>query len=386
MKNRIEDIEILRGLSVLVIIIHHMHNNLLAWSSPVADRFYSYFAGTGSVDLFFCISGFVITRDIAPRMARCGDRQQFFVTAITFWIRRAWRLLPSAWLCLASVLVLAAFFNESGAFGSFRANFAGVVAAALNVANLHFAAVFNSPPGLGATFHFWTLSLEEQFYLSLPFLLFFTGRAFVWLVAAAIVFQLLSVRPNLYYWVLRTDAMLLGVMIALWSRQASYRLFTPEFLDQSRLLRWAALPALVLSIVFVSSSDLRIVNHQISVIAVLSAILVWIASYDRNFLMKPGAVKRLLVWTGSRSYALYLWHVPVFFTTRELWSRLSPGTTFDSSWTATFVATTAVLLISIAELNFRFIEMPLRERGAAIAGNWYKRRTEEATVTPAQAS
>jgi len=383
MKNRIEDIEILRGISVLIIIVHHANHNLLSWTTPALVRFYSYFCGTGSVDLFFCISGFVIARDIVPRFTNSANRQQFFVSAIAFWMRRAWRLLPSAWLCLTAILLLAAFFNQSGAFGSFRANFAGVMAALLQVANLHFAFTLLHPLGLGATFHFWTLSLEEQFYFVFPFLIFFCGRALPWIVGAVILFQLLSVRPTLYYWAFRTDAMLFGVLLAIWSRTLSWRLFAPEFLASSRLLRTLALAGLVSAFVLVGADDLHVVQHQLSLIAIIVAVLVWIASYDRNFLMATGPLKRVLVWTGSRSYAIYLWHVPAFFITRELWTRLSPaGTVFDSSWTATFIATTAVLLTSIAELNFRLIEMPLRERGAAIASRWHKRQMEVAPSTP----
>lgn len=382
MKNRIEDIEILRGISVLVIIIHHANENLLAWTTPMLQRFYSYFVGSGAVDLFFCISGFVIARDIVPRFSAVPNRQQFFITAIAFWMRRAWRLLPSAWLCLMGILVLAAFFNESGAFGSFRANFAGVTAALLQVANLHFAFTLLHPLGLGATFHFWTLSLEEQFYLALPFLIFFCGRALPWLIGAVILFQLLSTRPTLYYWALRTDAMLLGVLIAIWSRTVSWQLFTPEFLANSRIARTAALLGLTAGFVFVGSNALRIVEHQISIIAILVAGLVWIASYDRDFLMAKGPLKNVLVWTGSRSYAIYLWHVPVFFATREIWTRASPGTAFDSSWTGIFIITATALLISIAEINFRLIEMPLRERGAAISSSWHKRKMAQLAPPP----
>jgi peptidoglycan/LPS O-acetylase OafA/YrhL len=336
MKNRIEDIEILRGISVLIILVHHAHSNLLAWKTPALEHFYSYFCGTGSVDLFFCISGFVIARDIVPRFSSSPNRHHFFITAIAFWMRRAWRLLPSAWICLVSILLMAALFNQSGAFGTFRSNFAGVTAALLQVANLHFAYTLLHPLGLGSTFHFWTLSLEEQFYLALPFLIFFCGRTLPWLAGAVILFQLLSVRPNYYYWILRTDAMLFGVLIAMWSRSPTWQLFTPEFLGRSRLARALALTALVAAFVLVGSNDLRVVEYQASVMAIIVTLLVWIASYDRNYLMASGPFKRVLVWVGSRSYAIYLWHVPVFFATREIWTRLSPvGTGFDSNWTLT---------------------------------------------------
>ena len=130
-----------------------------------------------------------------------------------------------------------------------------------------------------------------------------------------------------------------------------------------------------------------IIDYQVGMMATLSAILVWIASYDRNFLLAPGPLKSLLTWTGTRSYALYLWHIPAFFATREIWFRLAPdGTVFDASWTITFIATAGVLLPAIAELNYRLIEMPLRQRGAAAASGWYQRHIRQTPATSTVAS
>jgi len=372
MNRRIDDIEILRAIAVLWVVLHHSHQKLFAWSMPALDRFHSYFFGWSGVDLFFAISGFVIARDLLPRLHACGDRQQFLRQTIAFWMRRAYRLLPSAWICLAFIVTASALFNASGVFGSVRANIAGAIAAMLQLANLHFANNFGGELGFGATFHFWSLSLEEQFYLALPFLIFFSGRAMPWLAGALIAFQLLSVRPNLYYWTFRTDAMLLGVMIAWWSRSNSYRLFEPVFLLHSKILRIVVLLFLTTAIGFVASDELRIVEYRISLIALLSALLVLIASYDCDYLLAPGMIKRVLMWMGSRSYAIYLWHVPVFFAVREIAFRYTnhTGTVFNESHTLEFALAGAALLALIAEINYRVVEMPLRQRGALAAKRW----------------
>jgi len=384
MKKRIDDIEILRAFAVLWVVLHHAHQNLIVWSTPALERFYAYFGGWSGVDLFFAISGFVIARDLVPRLQASGDQQQFLRQTIGFWIRRAYRLLPSAWLCLTFIVAASMLFNASGAFGSVRANVAGAIAAALQLANLHFAGNFGGPLGFGATFHFWSLSLEEQFYLLLPFVVFFSGRALPWVAGAVIVFQLLSVRPNLYYWTFRTDAMLLGVMIATWSRSSSYRLFEPFFLQHSKLLRAAVLLCLTGAISVVASDQLRIVEYRVSLIALLAALLVLIASYDRDYLLAPGLIKTVLMWVGSRSYAIYLWHVPVFFTVRELAFRYSShtGIAFNESNLLEFVLAGASLLALMAELNYRIIEMPLRQRGAQAAKRWLQ-ETDTADAQPA---
>lgn len=374
---RIGDIELLRGLAVFGILIHHAQGNLLAWTTPAMDRFYAYFNIGHTIDLFFAISGFVIARDLIPKVQEVGkDRVSFFRLAIAFWIRRAYRLLPSAWVCLACIVLLSLLFNQSNAFGSVRANFAGAVAAVLQVANMHFAFNLQSGLGLGATFHFWSLSLEEQFYLALPLMLFFSGRAFPWLAAALVLAQLLSVRPEgaavPYAWVFRTDALFLGVLLAWWSRGEVYRLFDPVFLRDSAWARWFTLLLLFGALVTVGSNALRIIEYRLGIVAVISALIVFVASYDGDYLMAPGLPKRFFMWMGSRSYAVYLWHIPMYAVVRELALRYgqSHAMQFDARHTWLFVAAAAVLILAVSECSFRLVEAPLRRRGVAVAQRW----------------
>jgi peptidoglycan/LPS O-acetylase OafA/YrhL len=98
-------------------------------------------------------------------------------------------------------------------------------------------------------------------------------------------------------------------------------------------------------------------------------LLVWAASYDRAYVMANGIGKRVLAWVGTRSYALYLLHVPVFYLTHTIWESLVPqGTRInEGGYTLHLVATAAVLAIGLSELNYRLVEVPLRRHGAAIA-------------------
>ncbi len=374
---RIGDIELLRGLAVLGILVHHSQGGLLAWSTPALERFHAYFNLGHTLDLFFAISGFVIARDLLPKVQdTAADRVGFFRLAIGFWIRRAFRLLPSAWICLAAIVLLSLLFNQSNAFGSFRSNFAGAIAAMLQVANMHYAINAFSELGMGVTYHFWSLSLEEQFYLALPFMLFFGGRAFAWLAAAIVLAQLLSVRPGgglvLYAWMFRTDALFLGVLLAWWSRGEVYPLFEPVFLRTRAWARWFTLVFLCVALATVGSDALRIVEYRLSIVAVLAALIVFVASWDRDYLMAPGAIKSFFMWLGSRSYSVYLWHLPVFSLVRELAFRYarSQGMVFDASHTWLFVAAAALLLLAVSECNFRLVEAPLRRAGISAAQRW----------------
>lgn len=362
MKKRIDDIEILRAFAVLLVIVEHMQINLFTWGSPVLDPLFRYLGGWTGVDLFFVISGFVIARDLVPRLQSAPDRQDYFGSVIAFWVRRFWRLAPSAWLWLAIILIGVVFFNSSGAWGSLRANFESVLSAMLHVANLHVAAVYGQEfPG--AAFVYWSLSLEEQFYILLPFIVLLSGRWLPHVLAVAVILQLLNLRDNLYTNLLRTDALFLGVLIAIWSRQATYRLFEPRFLN-NRLAAILTFGILLVALATVGSDDLTIVELKVGLVALISATLVLIASFDKDYLFRESWIKPIFLWVGTRSYALYLTHMPSYFLTREIWFRIEPeGTRFNAEYTLPFLATALCIMIISSELNYRFVETPLRKKG-----------------------
>lgn len=364
MSKRIQDIELLRGFAVLFVLIQHANGNLFTWSTPDMARFFTYFAGGFGVDLFFAISGFVIARDLLPRLQSASGSTAAARITLAFWIRRAWRLWPSAWLWLAIILFACIAFNESGAFGSLRANFEATVVAVLHVANLRFADAFGNYE-YGASFPYWTLSLEEQFYLLLPLVALTARHWFPYLLAVLVLVQFCASRDMLAM-ALRTDAIALGVLISIWSKHSTYVLCRPVFLKKS-------IGPLVLVVSFICmgalhSTALHTVSFDVGMIALLSAILVWIASYDADYLCPMGWFKRVMIWVGTRSYAIYLIHIPAFFATREVWFRLRPaGINFDEGDFWPFVLTAAALIAALSELNYRFVETPLRRYGGSAA-------------------
>lgn len=372
---RIDDIEFLRGFAVLFVVMHHANGNLITWTTPALTRFYAYFGGWFGVDLFFAISGFVIARDLVPRLQGCSNRESALQITLAFWVRRAWRLLPSAWLWLGIILLATLAFNQSGAFGTFRANLEATIAAIMQVANLRFAEAFMRWE-YGASFAYWSLSLEEQFYLLFPLLILLSRRFLPYALLALVLVQLFSVR-SLMLMAFRTDALALGILLALWARHSSYALFKPLFLAHWRL------GTLLMGVLFVcmatlGSDQLHIVSIRVGMIALLSAVLVWVASYDNDFLCADGLLKRLLIWIGTRSYAIYLIHIPTFCLTREIWYRLHPDQPgFGDAFFYPFVLTALFLTVGLSDLNYRFVEIPLRNRGAQIAKRLLRQPTPQ---------
>ncbi|RON59971.1 acyltransferase [Pseudomonas fluorescens] len=361
---RIMDIEVLRAIAVLGVLFQHLSGNLFSDPVPLLEAIRAWAQPWWGVDLFFAISGFVIARSLIPALRGCSNRQEYWEQTRNFWLRRAFRLLPSAWLWLALVLLMCMFFNRSGAFSTLDANLQATLAGVLQYANFRFADAFRHYD-YGSSFVYWSLALEEQFYLLFPLLILLFRKYLVWALLALVAVQVFTERtPALL--VVRTDALALGVLLAMWSAQPGYRRWQPTF------LRWplAGLSVLVvicLLMSFMATDRFKETHFNIGSIAVLSALLVWIASFNRDYLMPAGVVQRWLVWIGSRSYGIYLIHVPVYFLLRELIFRLqSAGLPSPAGHPIITLLIAGGLIVLLSELNYRFIEMPMRNRGAAL--------------------
>ncbi|MES2819196.1 MAG: acyltransferase [Pseudomonadota bacterium] len=364
MNARIADIEVLRAVAVLFVLFQHL-GSLFPWISPALEALYGYLGGTFGVDLFFAVSGFVIARDLIPRLRAAPDRAAAWRIMAAFWVRRIWRLWPSAWLWLGLILLAVLLFNRSGVFGSWEANLQATLAGIFHYANVRFAQLFMVSE-IGASFVYWSLSLEEQFYLLFPLLILVFRRHLVWLLLVVALVQIGLPRAHPYLMMFRTDALALGILLALWSRQDSWQAMLRLF---GGLGRWGCrlLAATCIGTMALLSSRLELTAYAIGLIAVLSGVLVLMASYNRDLLVPVGRLQALLLWIGARSYALYLIHVPVFFATREVFYRAFPEQASDPQLAPAYLLCAAVLLVLLAELNFRLLEMPLRRRGALLS-------------------
>ena len=101
--------------------------------------------------------------------------------------------------------------------------------------------------------------------------------------------------------------------------------------------------------------------------ALLTALLLWIASYNLNVFIPVQPLRSFMLWVGSRSYAIYLIHIPAFYVSREIWFRLQSGVVASDELFFPLLLTACALIVLLSELNYRLIETPLRLRGADIA-------------------
>jgi peptidoglycan/LPS O-acetylase OafA/YrhL len=358
------DIEVLRAIAVLGVLFHHLQGSLFTDPVPLLEKIHAWAQPWWGVDLFFVISGFVIGRSLIPALQGCCNRREYWEQTRNFWLRRAFRLLPSAWLWLALMLLACVFLNRSGAFGTLHANLQATLAGVLQYANFRFADSFYHYE-YGSSFVYWSLSLEEQFYLLFPLLIVLCRKHLVWALLALVAVQLFTVRTPLLM-VVRTDALALGVLLALWSVEPSYRRWQPDFLRNP----WAGVSTLVVLgalLSFMATDRFTFASYRMGSIAVLGAILVWIASYNRDYLMPAGGLQRLMAWIGSRSYGIYLIHIPAYQLVRELIFRLQgAGLPSPAGHPVITLLIAASLIVLLSELNYRLIEMPMRNRGVTL--------------------
>jgi peptidoglycan/LPS O-acetylase OafA/YrhL len=353
------ELQALRAVAICMVLVSHLPT-LFPWA--IAQ--YRHIGGGMyvGVDLFLCLSGYVITKSLLDGLANAsGD--EFWKHTAAFWVRRLYRITPSAWFWLALPMVVYTLVR-----GRSNADIPAVIAAVLHVANIQiYECAYNAKGTCSWLFtHYWSLSLEEQFYLVLPLLFFVFKRRTHLALIALVVVQFLMPRPlGAIMGFLKTDALLFGVLIALWSQTASYKLFDPRLI--SSRLRFVIPPLLLLCLVGVARYEP--VPFFIGLVALVSAIIVWLCSYDRGYFIGDGLMRRCLVWIGERSFSIYLSHPFGYWATTILMSHLYPGVQFNGTYTFRFAIAGVAVVLTLSELSYRLIEVPFRRRGAKRSSN-----------------
>ncbi|MCW3492250.1 acyltransferase family protein [Microbacterium sp. SSM24] len=344
------DIQALRAIAVGSVLLYHLWPN----------RFTGGYVG---VDVFFVISGFLITSHLLREFTRTGT-----IRVARFWARRAKRLLPASLTVLFATAIAVVLIVPEAWWKQFLSE---VIASTLYVENWLLAS--NSVDYLALenaaspTQHFWTLSVEEQFYIALPLLLMTvvllagrrTPRAVPVLAAvlgAAVLASfaysvwLTLTTPSVSYFSTLTRAWEFGAGALL----AFVTLRPPRGL--SNVFSFAGL-ALIAFACFAFSAETPFPGSAAAVPVIGTILVLWAG--------ERSAVSRIGRWwpvamLGYLSYAVYLWHWPLVALTPYVTGR--PLSTLDK---AVILALTLVL----AWLSTRFIEEPVRFSPRLLGGS-----------------
>ena len=371
----------LRAIAVIGVLLYHAGVNWIP-------------GGFLGVDLFFVISGFLITSLL---LAEADDLGR--ISLKRFYGRRARRLLPALAVMLAVVATFMAIFFR-GDLGQARGD---VVAAAGYFSNwwylLHHRSYFVAAGRPSPFQHLWSLAVEEQFYLVWPLVLIallgFRARL-RWIVAVALVGALgsafwmrtLAVRGNvpfdtdssrLYYGTdTHASALLLGAATAaVMAAVASRRTVTLPAVARHAIdvVGVAGLLSLGWSMHAVGYYMPALYRGGFLVFAAVAAIVVAIASAPGGWLGRVLDVPPMR-WIGLRSYGFYLWHWPVFVYTR-------PGLDWPLHGGVALGVRLAIVVV-LTELSYRFVEVPLRRHGVvAVARGVRSRFARNVRLSPA---
>lgn len=321
------DIQVLRAWAVLLVLFDHA-------------GFHAFRAGYLGVDIFFVISGYLITQMVSEKIAAAD----FSFT--DFYLRRAKRLLPAAYVTVFVTTIAAMFLLDQQGFSEFRMQVVGAVTFSSNFILYKQISYFAPSSALKPLLHFWSLAIEEQYYLLLPALLVFIPRRF-WIITGISIFSLslltcliaAPINASAVFYLLPTRAweLALGSLGALC-------LVRLEGWHWMRALFYPALLVLVLLPFFPCGGA----HPGIDAMLVCSATLLIIVAKRQELWDKPAT--RALAKIGDISYSLYLVHWPLMAMVNNCWMEEPP------LWVRLLNVLIAFML---AILLYRYVEKPL---------------------------
>jgi len=330
------DIQALRGLAILLVLVYH------ARLIPQLK------AGYLGVDIFFVVSGYLIT-GIVQRAVLAGT-----FTFAGFYFRRAKRLLPAAYVTLLATAIASPWFLTRPEMKDFTWQLLGAVTFTGNIVLWMQTGYFEGAANLKPLLHVWSLSIEEQYYLLLPAALVFTPRRFWTAGTFAIVvgslllcFVLLPTKPGAVFYLLPTRAWELALgslgILALGGSMARAWL---------AWLFWPALAALLAVPFFPTGAA----HPGLDALIVCTATLVIILRCHP--VLNRGFPARGLASLGDISYSLYLVHWPLLAFAGNAWVSPVPV------WVRAGLVGAA---LALAWALNRWIEDPIRKADIAFS-------------------
>jgi len=351
---RMIELDGLRGLACLSVLIAH-------YFGEMAHGWHFLALGWAGVDLFFCLSGFLIGGILMDNRSS----PSYFST---FYIRRGFRIFPIYYVTVS--LALAATLWQ-------RAGHPGWVDPALPAAsyytysqNLLFAVLGDQATAwLLPT---WTLCVEEQFYLLLPLILYVVPRgrlaaALLLLIASATLWRLMLFACGANDMALRVllpsrwDLLFLGVLAAYLCRDRY--LWNKLVAGNHRLLKWGVVLGAAVTVMVVLADR----HFAIRGFDLVGPLFVGICCVSFLLLMISGSAEsarfrsKTLCWFGRISYGLYLVHQPIAGLLHGFVLGARPDVATPGQILVTLGA--LALSVAVAALSWKFLESPLIEFG-----------------------
>ncbi len=351
-----------RTVAVLIVIWGHLMPGFYASEAECYARSLSRFGGFG-VDIFFGISGFLITRLLLDEKQRSGR-----ISIAAFYVRRAFRILPPCFLYLAAVAIAVGFGTRLELLSSV----------------FFFRNYIPNDYGSHATAHLWSLAVEEHFYLLWPALLVFvvlrqkaTSRATIvaWIAIACALWRIADAQTHLtestlqglplhFRTDLRLDALLWGCFAAFLiddpQKEARFRKAFPQ---------WAFFGLLLAGILCIARYSLLTSLWLAMIIPLLLLGTVLHPEWIAGRLLEHSWIR----FIGRISYSLYLWQ-QLFLL--DGWEHRLPFQKFPQNLILTFAC---------ALVSYRFLEKPCMNLGRRLSARIQTRGANGQAFEPATA-
>ncbi|HFJ9453290.1 acetyltransferase [Bacillus anthracis] len=341
----------LRGLAILGVILYHINFNWMP-------------GGFLGVTVFFVLSGYLITDILAMEWKR-NKR----IDLKKFWLSRARRLLPGMLVMLVITLAWITIFHSS-LLEKMRGD---SLAALFYVSNwwyiYHKLSYFDNFNQISPLNHFWSLAVEEQFYVVWPFIislgLYYIKKqfrmilliclgAFASALAMAILYEP-GVDPSRIYYGTDTRAfsLLIGAVLALvWPSNRLANKIIPKARFILDVVGGIALIIILVMFWKTNQYDPFLYKGGMVLLSIATALLVANLAHPASRIAQFLRF-RPLRWVGVRSYGIYLWHYPILTLTTP---KVTVG---DFSIIRAILQ--FLLIILIAQISWKFIEKPIRQ-------------------------
>lgn len=357
----ISSLDGLRAFAVIAVMLYHLN---VGWAQ----------GGLLGVTVFFVLSGYLITGILTTELSDSST-----IRLGKFWVRRIRRLFPAIVTCVLVVAVLCIIFNHV-LFTKMRPD---IIPSLFWFNNWWYVfrdlSYFDQIGDPSPLLHFWSLAIEEQFYLVWPCLLllvfkgyqrFGRGGSFkvivrrgclVLAVVSAVLMAVLyepDADPSRVYYGTDTRAfsLLLGGWLSfVWPGQklteentAHVPASTMRTLDIAGV---AAFAGIIVIMVTVDGFSSFYYYGGLFLVSVLTAVVIAVLVHPRSLFAKVASL-RPFTWIGERSYGMYLWHFPTILLLKPMCE------TQDYPWW--FILLVFAVTFAVAGLSYKFIETPIR--------------------------
>ncbi len=334
-----KEIDGLRALAVLPVILFHA-------------GFTSFRGGFVGVDIFFVISGYLITTIIVAEM------EQGSFSLLNFYERRARRILPALFFVMLCTLPFAWFWMLPQDLKSFSQSLVGVPLFASNVLFWRTSGYFDTASELKPLLHTWSLAVEEQYYVLFPLFLMLAWKlGKKWIISLLSLVAVVSIlaaqwgsttHPSFTFYLLPTRAfeILIGALISFYINHKKSVILVSQSVSQS-----VSLVGLALILYAIFAFDSKTPSPSLyTLIPTIGAGLILVFANNKNLVGKLLGGK-LFIGLGLISYSTYLWHQPIL-----AFARLRSVDGLANS----MLITLCISSVALGYLSWKFIENPFR--------------------------